>query len=186
MGICRDSIHKKRLTGGKKKKWRKKRKYELGRQSSNTKIGTKRLSMVRVRGGNYKKRALFLESGNFSYLSLNITRKTKIISVVYNSTNNELVRTNTLVKGCIIQIESTPYKDIPQKESTIDITKQNLNKDASDSGSLNKKITHNISVFNKSDPLSISNQLASGRLLARICSRPGQTGRVYGYILEGI
>jgi len=186
MGICRDSIHKKRLTGGKKKKWRKKRKYELGRQSSNTKIGTKRLSMVRVRGGNYKKRALFLESGNFSYLSLNITRKTKIISVVYNSTNNELVRTNTLVKGCIIQIESAPYKDISQKESTIDITKQNLNKNARGSGSYNKKITHNITVFNKSDPLSISNQLASGRLLARICSRPGQTGRVDGYILEGI
>jgi small subunit ribosomal protein S8e len=54
MGICRDSIHKKRLTGGKKKKWRKKRKYELGRQSSNTKIGSKKISMVRARGGNYK------------------------------------------------------------------------------------------------------------------------------------
>lgn len=115
MGICRDSIHKKRLTGGKKKKWRKKRKYELGRQSSNTKIGSKKISMVRVRGGNYKKRALSLDIGNFSYLSLNVTRKTKIISVVYNSTNNELVRTNTLVKGSIIQIESVPFREILQR-----------------------------------------------------------------------
>ena len=99
----------------KKKKWRKKRKYELGRQSSNTKIGSKKISMVRVRGGNYKKRALSLDIGNFSYLSLNVTRKTKIISVVYNSTNNELVRTNTLVKGSIIQIESVPFREILQR-----------------------------------------------------------------------
>ena len=70
MGISRDSIHKRRLTGGKQKKWRKKRKHELARQPSNTKIGPKRISMVRTRGGNFKNRALFLETGNFSYLSL--------------------------------------------------------------------------------------------------------------------
>ena len=71
--------------------------------------------MIRVRGGNIKKRALSLEAGNFSYLSLNVTRKTKIISVVYNSTNNELVRTNTLVKGSIIQIEPGPFREVFQK-----------------------------------------------------------------------
>jgi len=30
--------------------------------------------------------------------------------VVYNATSNELVRTNTLVKGCIVQIDATPFK----------------------------------------------------------------------------
>jgi ribosomal protein S8E len=29
---------------------------------------------------------------------------------VYNATSNELVRTNTLVKGCIVQIDATPFK----------------------------------------------------------------------------
>ena len=58
MGITRDSLHKKKLTGGKKKVWRKKRKHELGRQPSNTKIGNKQISLIRTRGGNYKKRAL--------------------------------------------------------------------------------------------------------------------------------
>jgi len=158
MGICRDSIHKKHLQGGKKGSGRKKRKYELGRQPSNTKIGPKKISMVRVRGGNFKKRALFLETGNFSYLSLNITRKTKIIAVVYNSTNNELVRTNTLVKGSIIQIEPAPFRDILQK----------------------------VSFNDKNDGIRTPNQITTGKLLARICSRPGQTGRVDGYILEGI
>jgi len=39
-----------------------------------------------------------------------ITRKTRVLNVVYNSTNNELVRTNTLVKSGIIQIDAAPFK----------------------------------------------------------------------------
>ena len=31
-------------------------------------------------------------------------------AVVYNASNNELVRTKTLVKGAIIQIDATPFK----------------------------------------------------------------------------
>ncbi|XP_039773105.1 40S ribosomal protein S8-like [Panicum virgatum] len=40
MGISRDSMHKRRATGGKQKAWRKKRKYELGRQPANTKLSS--------------------------------------------------------------------------------------------------------------------------------------------------
>jgi small subunit ribosomal protein S8e len=38
LGISRDSFHKRRATGGKKAQIRKKRKYELGRPPSNTKV----------------------------------------------------------------------------------------------------------------------------------------------------
>lgn len=31
--------------------------------------------------------------------------------MVYNATNNELVRTKTLVKGCIVQIDGTPFRN---------------------------------------------------------------------------
>jgi small subunit ribosomal protein S8e len=75
-----------------------------------TKLGAKRIHTVRVRGGNTKYRALRLEAGNFSWGSERVTRKTRVIGVVYNSTNNELVRTNTLVKGAIIQIDATPFR----------------------------------------------------------------------------
>jgi ribosomal protein eS8 len=68
-GISRDSTHKRRLTGGKKIAMRKKRKFELGRQPANTKIGPKHVNLVRVRGGHYKFRALRLETGNFSWAS---------------------------------------------------------------------------------------------------------------------
>ncbi|EPQ15423.1 40S ribosomal protein S8, partial [Myotis brandtii] len=91
-----------RKTGGKKQK------YELGRPAANTKIGPRRIHTVRVRGGNKKYRALRLDVGNFSWGSECCTRKTRIIDVVYNASNNELVRTKTLVKNCIVLVDSTP------------------------------------------------------------------------------
>ncbi|CAG8603770.1 7775_t:CDS:2, partial [Paraglomus occultum] len=51
-----------------------------------------------------------LDSGNYSWGSEAVTRKTRIIAVVYNASNNELVRTNTLVKGAVVQIDATPFK----------------------------------------------------------------------------
>ena len=39
-----------------------------------------------------------------------MAHKTRILDVVYNASNNELVRTKTLVKNCIIQIDATPFK----------------------------------------------------------------------------
>ena len=51
-----------------------------------------------------------LDVGNFSWRSECCTRKTRIIDVVYNASNNEMVRTKTLVKNCIVLIDSTPYR----------------------------------------------------------------------------
>lgn len=75
-----------------------------------TKLGARRIHPVRTRGGNLKHRALRLESGNYAWGSEHTTRKTRIIGVVYNATNNELVRTNTLVKGCVVQIDAAPFR----------------------------------------------------------------------------
>ena len=38
------------------------------------------------------------------------TRKTRIVDVVYNASNNELVRTKTLVKNAIVLIDATPFR----------------------------------------------------------------------------
>ncbi|KAG0073644.1 ribosomal protein S8A, partial [Podila epicladia] len=50
--ISRDSRHKRNATGAKRAQYRKKRKFELGRQAANTKLGAKRIHEVRTRGGN--------------------------------------------------------------------------------------------------------------------------------------
>jgi small subunit ribosomal protein S8e len=65
---------------------------------------------VRVRGGNVKWRALRLDTGNYSWGSEAVTRKTRILDVVYNASNNELVRTQTLVKSAIVQVDAAPFK----------------------------------------------------------------------------
>ncbi|OXB70968.1 UNVERIFIED_CONTAM: hypothetical protein H355_015410 [Colinus virginianus] len=75
-----------------------------------TKLGVKRVRPVRCRGGNMKYRALRLDTGNFSWASQKVARKTRLLAVVYNASNNELVRTNTLVKSSIVAVDATPFK----------------------------------------------------------------------------
>merc|ERR1712127_869612 len=106
----REGKHKRRETGGRRAKFRKKRKFEMGRPPASTTIGGKRISEVRTRGGNKKFRALRLDSGNFSWGTEVCTRKVRILDVVYNASNNELVRTKTLVKGAVILVDAHPFK----------------------------------------------------------------------------
>lgn len=109
-GISRDLWHKRRATGGKRPQLRKKRKFELGRPAANTRLGPQRIHTIRTRGGNKKYRALRLDHGNFAWGSEGVARKTRIIDVVYNASNNELVRTKTLTKSTIVQIDATPFR----------------------------------------------------------------------------
>merc|ERR1711900_142234 len=89
---------------------KKKRQFESGRPSANTELGEKRVRYLRVRGGNSKFRALRLNEGNFSWASEGQAKKTKVLDVVYNASNNELVRTKTLVKNCIVQVDAAPFR----------------------------------------------------------------------------
>ena len=64
-----------------------------------------------MRGGNYKYRALRLNTGNYNWCSEGAALKTKILNVVYNASNNELVRTNTLVKNTIVMVDATTFRN---------------------------------------------------------------------------
>ena len=189
MGISRDSRHKRRATGGKRPQFRKKRKFEMGRQAANTRMGTKRIRTVRCRGGALKFRALRLEAGNFAWGSEVCTRKTRILDVVYNASNNELVRTKTLVKGAIVQIDATPYRQWYATHYGISIGKKKkgsedkAEEDIKKSASVLKKIAKRVET-RVLDP-NIEAQFDTGRILARVSSRPGQSGRCDGYVLEG-
>jgi len=221
MGISRDKVHKRRSTGGRRLRVRMKRKFEMGRQPAHTGIGEKKVTRVRVRGGNFKFRALRLDQGNFSWPGEAVTRKTRILKVSYNATNNELVRTNTLVKGSIVQIDSTPFKvwylqyynqDLSKKKEEGDKkhdekkddkkqeTKKSERKKKEDKKKEEKKkeevaevktksksVKNKISKRNKTRVLEpgLVDQFKTGRLYARLSSRPGQCGCADGYLLEG-
>ena len=193
MGISRDSRHKRNATGAKRAQYRKKRKFELGRQAANTKIGPKRVHEVRVRGGNRKFRALRLESGNFSWGSEGISRKCRIIQVVYHPSNNELVRTNSLTRSAIIQIDAAPLRQWYEAHygSSIGKGKRNQQQQATTEGEAEVKRSKHVErklaarAPTAKVESSIDTQFAAGRLYAAVSSRPGQSGRCDGYVLEG-
>uniref|UniRef100_A0A3P8NWL3 Small ribosomal subunit protein eS8 n=1 Tax=Astatotilapia calliptera TaxID=8154 RepID=A0A3P8NWL3_ASTCA len=160
-----DNWHKRRKTGGKRKPYHKKRKYELGRPAANTKV---------------------------TFFAGGCTRKTRIIDVVYNASNNELVRTKTLVKNCIVLVDSLPFRQwyeahyatplgrkkgaklSPEEEEILNRKRSKKTQKKYDERKKNAKISS-----------LLEEQFQQGKLLACIASRPGQCGRADGYILEG-
>jgi len=188
MGLQRDRVHKRRKTGGKQKPWRKSRKYLMGRPASLTKIGPKRVHTVRVRGGASKFRALRLETGSYSWGTEAISRKTRILNVVYNASDNEFVRTNTLVKNSIVQVDATPFRQWYEQHYGVSISKKKK-KDAKEGEEKKKSraLLAKLKVRNETRVLDphLEEQFSTGRLYAAISSRPGQVGKADGYILEG-
>ena len=98
----------------------------MGRQAAMTKMGAKVTRRVRGRGGNIKIRGLRLSEGNFAWGSEQITKKSRILDVVYNATNNELVRTKTLTKNTIVQIDGTPFKQFYTQKYDVDLGKKKV------------------------------------------------------------
>lgn len=190
MGISREGRHKRRHTGGRRAQFRKKRKFELGRPPAMTKIGETRIHQVRGRGGNLKFRALRLDTGNFSWGTEVCTRKVRVLDVTYNASNNELVRTKTLVKGAIVLIDAHPFKDWYESHYGVKVglkKSSEAENAVEDISGKSKKVQAKYEKRRATRTLepSLDNQFASGRMLAKITSRPGQTGRCDGYILEG-
>lgn len=190
-GISRDKLHKRRSTGGKQNKWRKKRKYELGRTPAMTKLSSNvTVRRIRVRGGNFKFRALRLDAGNFSWPTEAVTRKTRVLNVVYNASNNELVRTQTLVKNCIVEIDAAPFRQWYEAHYGVAVGLKKKGAAAEETKEETKRSNHvqrKIEARQAKRHLdqALDDQFATGRLYACVSSRPGQSGRCDGYILEG-
>lgn len=109
------------------------------------------------------------------------------MTVIYNASNNELVRTNTLVKGAVIQIDATPFRQWYESHYAIALGKKKTEETEKTvekkSSAVQKKIDARAATATI-DPL-LDSQFNAGRLYAVIASRPGQSGRCDGYILEG-
>ena len=132
------------------------------------------------------------DNGNFAWGSENCTKKVRILDVVYNASNNELVRTKTLVKNAIVQIDAQPMRQWYLKHYGVELGKKKAaaakGTDGAEAGEKKSrhvtfKLKHR-EAKQKLDP-SLASQFSSGRLLACIASRPGQCGRCDGYVLEG-
>lgn len=114
-----------------------------------------------------------------------------MVDVVYNASNNELVRTKTLVKGAVVQVDAAPFRQWYEAHYGQALGKRKAAKHAEAVAAAEKKVSNHVARKHadraeeaKVDPL-LDDQFATGRLYAILTSRPGQSGRADGYILEG-
>ena len=131
-----------------------------------------------------------------------MTRKCRIIDVIYNASNNELVRTKTLVKGAVVAIDAGPFKNYYSSHYGIELGKKNAKKEVlimhpdfcymdhnhrmlrllqDMQADLSGKSNHVQRKLQGRDKARQNNpaffdQFVSGRLLAQLSSRPGQSG----------
>lgn len=91
-----------KITGGRYRHFRKKRKYELGREHVETKLGKRRAKVIRTRGGNTKVRLREAEWANVVDPESNVCKKVEIEGVRDNRANMHFVRRNVITKGAVI------------------------------------------------------------------------------------
>merc|ERR1712153_213786 len=134
------------------------RKFEMGRPAAMTRIGEKRI------------------------------RKVRILDVTYNASNNELVRTKTLVKGAIVMVDAHPFKSWYESHYGVKIgLKKGHPVPEEEEKKQSAHVERKLAFRQKGRALedAVDHQMASGRLFAKITSRPGQSGRCDGAILGG-
>ena len=90
-------------TGGRLKHFRDKRKYELGREPTETEIGEPEFRTVDSRGNREKTRALSTNVANVA--TGGETVQTTINEVVENPGNPNYVRRNIITKGAVIDTD---------------------------------------------------------------------------------
>ena len=111
----------------------------------------------------------------------------------FHPSNNELVRTNTLTRSAVVQIDAAPFRQWYEAHYGTSLGRRRQAKAAKEgesaedkkkSKSVEKKQTGRVTASGKVD-VALERQFEAGRLYAVVASRPGQCGRVDGYVLEG-
>ena len=97
------SLRKRKLTGGKKRAYRSKKKYEQGGYPAETVLGEPRKKMPRGYGGNVKVKSLSDNYASVTDPKSGKTQKTEITRVVKNSANVDYNRRGVITKGAEIE-----------------------------------------------------------------------------------
>jgi small subunit ribosomal protein S8e len=94
---------RRKVTGGKVIVARGKRKFEMGRESADTRISEIKRKNVPVMGGNRKVKLLQCNVANITNQKNGKTVSATIETVVDNTANKHYVRRNILTKGSVIR-----------------------------------------------------------------------------------
>ena len=96
---------RRKQTGARYKAYRKKKQYELGREPSFTKLGKKRMLVIRTMGSNRKLRLLSADTANLFDPKSKTYRQVKIKTITDNPANRHFVRRNIMTQGSVIDTE---------------------------------------------------------------------------------
>ncbi len=96
---------KRSQTGARYKAYRKKKKYDMGRLPSRTKLAERKAKNVRTLGKNKKVKLLSTLIANLADPKTKKIEKVKIKNVIENVANRHFVRRNIVTKGAIVETE---------------------------------------------------------------------------------
>jgi len=96
-------LSKRKATGAKLRSFRKKKKYEIGREPIETRVGEEKKKKVRVRGGNFKIKIRAIRYVNVT--DRGVTKKVRLLGVEENPANLDFTRRQIITKGCIIETD---------------------------------------------------------------------------------
>lgn len=99
------SRSRRKQTGARYKDYRKKRQNELGREPSFTKLGKKRVQVIRTMGANRKLRVLGADTANLFDPNTKTFKQVKIKTITDNPANRHFIRRNIMTKGSVIDTE---------------------------------------------------------------------------------
>jgi len=103
MSVWHGSLRKRKLTGGRKRVYRVKRKFEQGAFPAETTLGETKTKSVRGFGGNIRVKALSAKYASVTDPKSGKTEKTEILRVVRNPANVDYDRRGVITKGAEIE-----------------------------------------------------------------------------------
>jgi len=103
LSVWHGDLHKKKLSGGRKKAYRTKRRYEKGSFPTETTLGEPKQKIIRRRGNNTKTRLPSTNQANISDPATGKTQRTEIQRVIRNPANVDYDRRGVITKGTIIE-----------------------------------------------------------------------------------
>ena len=101
---------KRKQTGGRYHSARGKRRYEMGRLPTLTKIGKTKNIVIGTKGGNTKTRLLASATVNLLDLKTKKYQKAAVSTVVETPANRHFARRNIITKGTIIETDKGKAK----------------------------------------------------------------------------
>jgi len=101
---CVENLATSKITGGRRHPLRTRRKYETDRYPNEPINGAQVTITRRVRGNNRKTALKTIDFVNLSTGDAKV-KKTKIIKVLENATNNDYKRRGIITKGAILEIQ---------------------------------------------------------------------------------